>query len=94
MRAFVSIDCDAIAEEIQAAQRPYRDVDGLRLVDPDDAPVTLKFLGDVPSERLPPLDEALSAHRERATAVDDGADAGEAIDGVVEGRLKRPGYLE
>lgn len=61
MRAFVSIDCDAVAEEIRAAQRPFRGIDGLRPVDPEDAHITLKFLGDIPSDRLPALDEALSA---------------------------------
>jgi arylsulfatase len=40
------------------------------------------------------LEETLSAHRERPAAVNDGDKAGEMIDGDVEGRLKRLGYLE
>jgi 2'-5' RNA ligase len=66
MRAFVSVDCDPIADEIRAAQRPLRGVDGLRPVDPENAHVTLKFLGDVADDRLPALDEALSAAVESA----------------------------
>jgi len=66
MRAFVSVDCNPIADEIRAAQRPLRGVDGLRLVDPENAHVTLKFLGDVADDRLPALDEALLAAVESA----------------------------
>ncbi|MFB6117457.1 RNA 2',3'-cyclic phosphodiesterase [Halosegnis sp.] len=46
MRAFVSVDLDGLAEEVRRVQAPL-DRPGLDPVDPADAHVTLKFLGDV-----------------------------------------------
>ena len=60
MRAFVSVDCDPLADEIRERQDPLRDVAGLRLVDPANTHVTLKFLGDVPTGRVSAVREALS----------------------------------
>ncbi|WP_368409317.1 RNA 2',3'-cyclic phosphodiesterase [Halomarina litorea] len=61
MRAFVSVDCDPLVEGIRAAQEPFRDVDGIRVVDPEGAHVTLKFLGDIEEDRVPAVEEALAA---------------------------------
>lgn len=66
MRAFVSVDLDGLADAVAQAQKPFRRP-GLNPVDPEQAHVTLKFLGDVDSERLDAVREALVA------AVDDAA---------------------
>jgi 2'-5' RNA ligase len=55
MRLFVSVDLDGLAEAVAAAQEPLADAEGLRLTDPEQAHVTLKFLGDTPEARLPEL---------------------------------------
>jgi len=65
MRLFVSVDVDPIADAIADAQHRLPDAGGLRFVDPDDAHVTLKFLGEVAPPQRDALDIALS------TAVDD-----------------------
>jgi 2'-5' RNA ligase len=65
MRLFVSIDLpDAVADAIAEVQAPLRDLEGLKLVAPERAHVTLKFLGDVDEERVPEVEEAIE------TAVD------------------------
>lgn len=64
MRAFVSVDLDGLADAVAQAQKPFRHP-GLNPVDPEQAHVTLKFLGDVDSKRLDAVREALVA------AVDD-----------------------
>ncbi|PSP82813.1 RNA 2',3'-cyclic phosphodiesterase [Halobacteriales archaeon QS_6_64_34] len=45
-RLFVSVDLDGLAEDIAAVQERFADTAGLRLTDPEQAHVTLKFLGD------------------------------------------------
>jgi len=67
MRLFVSVDLDGLADGIADAQARLPDVGSLRLVDPADAHVTLKFLGEVDPARVGAVEAAL------ATAV---ADAG------------------
>jgi 2'-5' RNA ligase len=69
MRLFVSVDLDGLGEAVADAQARLPAVDSLRPVDPADAHVTLKFLGDVDADRVAALERAL------ATAV---ADAGVA----------------
>jgi 2'-5' RNA ligase len=59
MRLFVSIDLDGLDERVRQVQEPFAGTDGLRLVDPGQAHVTLKFLGDTPRKRLPEVEEAL-----------------------------------
>jgi len=51
-------------------------------------------VGDEHPDVLDTLEDALSAHRERSAAVGDANETDGAIDGDVEGRLKRLGYLE
>ncbi|WP_251331246.1 RNA 2',3'-cyclic phosphodiesterase [Haloplanus pelagicus] len=60
MRLFVSVDVDTLADAIADAQDRLPDAESLRRVDPTDAHVTLKFLGDVDPDRLDALDAALS----------------------------------
>lgn len=68
MRLFVAVDLpDALADEFAAVQEPFHDAEGLRVTDPAQAHVTLKFLGDVDDDRLPRVETAV------ADAVDDAA---------------------
>jgi 2'-5' RNA ligase len=64
-RLFVSVDLDGLADEIRALQRRFEGIDGLRLTDPTQAHVTLKFLGDTDPDRVPEVVTALE------TAVDE-----------------------
>jgi 2'-5' RNA ligase len=59
MRLFVSVDLDGLAEEVQRVQQHVSDASGLRLTDPTQAHVTLKFLGDTDPDRLPELTDEL-----------------------------------
>jgi len=63
MRLFVSVDCDGLANGIADAQARLPDIKSLRPVDPDDAHVTLKFLGEVDSGRVEDLEAVLAAAR-------------------------------
>ena len=66
MRLFVSADLPAeLADPIADLQGTFAAASGLRFTDPEQAHVTLKFLGDVAETRLPALERALEA------AVDD-----------------------
>jgi len=69
MRAFVSVDCTPASEAITRAQAPFRGLDGLRPTDPEQAHVTLQFLGDV--------DGTLADHADEATTSDSDHDAAE-----------------
>ncbi|WP_324665204.1 RNA 2',3'-cyclic phosphodiesterase [Haloarcula sediminis] len=51
-RLFVSVDLDGLADEVRSLQEPLADTAGLRLTDPEQAHVTLKFLGDTDPERV------------------------------------------
>jgi 2'-5' RNA ligase len=64
-RLFVSIDLDGLGDAVAAAQEPFAGANGLNLVDPEQAHVTLKFLGDTDDSQLPALTDELAA------AVDD-----------------------
>lgn len=59
MRLFVSVDLDGLTEEVEAVQDLLADADGLNFLDPEQAHVTLKFLGDTDENRLPELTSAL-----------------------------------
>ncbi len=66
MRLFVSVDLPPeFAEPIDDIQADLDTASGISTTDPDQAHVTLKFLGDVDADRLPTLREELAA------AVDD-----------------------
>jgi len=59
MRLFVSVDLDGLARDVQRVQDRLADASGLRLTDPEQAHLTLKFLGDTDPDRLPALTEQL-----------------------------------
>ncbi|WP_266079023.1 RNA 2',3'-cyclic phosphodiesterase [Haladaptatus caseinilyticus] len=60
MRLFVSIDLpDALAEGVAGVQERFSEADGLSFTDPRQAHVTLKFLGDVDSDRVSAIEDAL-----------------------------------
>ena len=68
MRLFVSVDLpDEFAPAVEAIQDDLRDAPGLNFTNPDQIHVTLKFLGEVEEDRLPALEEALSAAIDTAT---------------------------
>ena len=54
-RLFVSVDLNGLADEIRAVQQWFDDASGLRLTAPDQAHVTLKFLGDTDPDRIDDL---------------------------------------
>ncbi|RQG94534.1 RNA 2',3'-cyclic phosphodiesterase [Natrarchaeobius chitinivorans] len=66
MRLFVSVDLpDEFAQPIADLQAELSDASGLNVTDPEQAHVTLTFLGEVDEDRLPTLADELAA------AVDD-----------------------
>jgi 2'-5' RNA ligase len=65
-RLFVSVDCTPLAEAIAAVQAPFRDRPGLRPTDPEQAHLTLKFLGDTDPDRVDELVDAVEAAVEAA----------------------------
>jgi 2'-5' RNA ligase len=61
MRLFVSVDLPAdLAPAIRDIQREFRDASGLDFTDPGRAHLTLKFLGEVPEDRLGAVESALA----------------------------------
>ncbi len=60
MRLFVSVDLDGLADEVATVQELFGRAGGLNLTDPEQAHVTLKFLGDVDESRLSGLTDELS----------------------------------
>jgi len=60
-RLFVSVDLDSLGEGVAAVQERFEGAPGLNFVDPEQAHVTLKFLGDTDSDRLPKLADELAA---------------------------------
>lgn len=61
MRLFVSIDVSDLAPDIADIQTQLAEASGVRLTDPDQVHVTLKFLGETDSERVPNLKDELAA---------------------------------
>ncbi|MFD1640731.1 RNA 2',3'-cyclic phosphodiesterase [Halohasta litorea] len=60
MRLFVSVDLPAtLAEPLEAVQNELSDADSLRVTDPTQAHVTLKFLGDTDPERVEEIEAAI-----------------------------------
>jgi len=60
MRLFVSVDLpDDLAGEVERVQQPLADAAGLDRTDPEQAHVTLKFLGEVNKGQLPRVKNAL-----------------------------------
>ncbi|WP_123538024.1 RNA 2',3'-cyclic phosphodiesterase [Halosimplex salinum] len=60
-RLFVSVDLDGLADEIAAVQERFEGASGLNVTDPEQAHVTLKFLGDTDPDRLDDLVDELDA---------------------------------
>ena len=54
-RLFVSVDLDGLADAVRGVQAPLDGVDGLRLTDPEQAHVTLQFLGETDPDRVDDL---------------------------------------
>jgi len=61
MRLFVSVDLEGLAPAIADIQDCLRGASGLRFTDPEQAHVTLKFLGETDADRLPELTDELGA---------------------------------
>jgi 2'-5' RNA ligase len=67
MRLFVSVDLtDRLTPGVADIQQELRGVSGLDFTDPSQAHVTLKFLGEVPEERLGAVEEAVGEAVEKS----------------------------
>ncbi len=60
-RLFVSVDLDGLTEDVSAVQELFEGASGLHFVDPRQAHLTLKFLGDTDEDRIPELIDELDA---------------------------------
>ncbi|MCL9815248.1 RNA 2',3'-cyclic phosphodiesterase [Natranaeroarchaeum aerophilus] len=66
-RLFVSVDLpDELADEVAAVQEEFREASGLRFTDPEQAHLTLFFLGDVAPDRVTTVESALTEAVETA----------------------------
>ena len=54
-RLFVSVDLDGLADAVAAVQERFEGASGLRLTDPEQTHVTVKFLGDTDPDRVDDL---------------------------------------
>ena len=62
MRLFVSVDLpDDLVEALADVQAAFADAGGLKFTDPEQAHITVKFLGDVDEDRVPDLCTELEA---------------------------------
>ncbi|WP_440766713.1 RNA 2',3'-cyclic phosphodiesterase [Natronorubrum sp. DTA7] len=67
MRLFVSVDLpDELAEPVADLQAEFVDASGLNVTDPEQAHLTMTFLGEVDEDRLPSLRGELEAAVEDA----------------------------
>jgi len=67
MRLFVSVDLpDELAPAVESVQDDLRDASGLDFTDPEQAHLTLKFLGEVDPDRLDAIEDALRGAVEEA----------------------------
>ncbi|WP_324759814.1 RNA 2',3'-cyclic phosphodiesterase [Haloarcula montana] len=64
-RLFVSVDLDGLGDAVRAVQQRFEGAGGLRFTDPEQAHVTLKFLGDTEPDRIGEIVQELES------AVDD-----------------------
>ncbi|MFB6161071.1 MAG: RNA 2',3'-cyclic phosphodiesterase [Haloferacaceae archaeon] len=61
-RLFLAVDLPAgLADALADLQDEFRAAEGLRFTDPADAHLTLKFLGDTPSDRVGDATDAVAA---------------------------------
>ncbi|WP_181685028.1 RNA 2',3'-cyclic phosphodiesterase [Halorhabdus salina] len=60
-RLFVSVDLDGLGENVAAVQERFDGASGLNFVDPEQAHLTLKFLGDTDPDRMPEITDELAA---------------------------------
>ncbi|MDF2957071.1 MAG: RNA 2' [Candidatus Alkanophagales archaeon MCA70_species_1] len=67
MRSFIAIDMsDELKREIAEIQEEFRFLRGVKFVKPEQAHLTLKFLGEVPESRINALKRALDEVRAEA----------------------------
>jgi 2'-5' RNA ligase len=67
MRLFVSVDLpSSLSEPVAAIQDDLAEASGLNFTDPDQAHLTLKFLGDTDPDELDPLTTAIETAVEEA----------------------------
>ena len=67
MRLFVSVDLpDDHADAVRDLQNEFRGASGLNVTDPEQAHVTLKFLGDTPERRVDRVSDAIARGVEAA----------------------------
>ncbi|SEK96998.1 RNA 2',3'-cyclic phosphodiesterase [Haloferax larsenii] len=60
MRLFLAIDLpESVAESVASVQELLGDAGSLRFTDPEQAHVTLKFLGETPANRVPEIEAAV-----------------------------------
>jgi 2'-5' RNA ligase len=59
VRLFVSVDLPDLADAVAALQAELEPAPGIRLTDPDNTHVTLKFLGEVSAGRVPSVSAAV-----------------------------------
>lgn len=87
MRLFVSVDLGELAPEIERLQSLFEGADGLEFTDPEQAHITLTFLGETDPERVPELETAL-----RGAVEDAGVEPFRAAVGGL-GVFPHPGYI-
>ncbi|KAB1192780.1 RNA 2',3'-cyclic phosphodiesterase [Haloferax sp. MBLA0076] len=62
MRLFLAIDLpSSLSEGVAAVQALFEDAGGLRFTDPEQAHVTLKFLGETPPDRVSVVEDAVES---------------------------------
>lgn len=86
-RLFVSVDLDGLTENVAAVQDRFAQASGLNFVDPAQAHLTLKFLGDTAEDRIDDIVSELAA-----SVADSGVEPFSAtFEGL--GVFPSPGYI-